>query len=433
MKSPGTPLDAVGSFWPANRPDRRLAGRLTFDPHDGGRLEVVGSFHDQREVIADARAQADGSVRVGLPALLGLDAPAIQIFGDTAEGAVTLNECLGALGSYHVPWVLAGAHVPESDREFQTADFGMPQFAAWSGTTGLDASLTFRSDSQEVEEVQITYRPVPKATVDLPHGQLVLHLPYKVRGDHRVESSIEQACALGIRFAKPSSIVDIFHAHHAVEALMSIAIAAPMRVSETRVTTAGGHSLQVHARGVGAGSHVSHPARVRTEDMLFTYAQLGELSGIGRWLTVAKKFWPAIAALMARWDAPDLYLELQFFSMITAAEAFERVRLDKQDVNLKRALRKLAEVAGPPFQAMIGDIDGWATRVVRTRNEHVVHRGRSGDPHGELLYWHTCALYVLVVLCLLRECGVPEEHLPTPETRPWMATVARRLAAIATA
>ena len=77
---------------------------------------------------------------------------------------------------------------------------------------------------------------------------------------------------------------------------------------------------------------------------------------------------------------------------------------------------------------MIGDIDSWATLVVRTRNEHVVHRGRNGDPHGELLYWLTCALYVLIVLCLLRECGVPKEHLPTPESRPWMATIARRLA-----
>ena len=429
MNASQAPLDAVGSFWPANRPDRRLAGRLTFDPHDGGRLKLVGSFHDQREVIAKAAARADGTVSGGLSELLGLDAPAIQVFGETTEGAVTLNDCLGALDSYHVHWVLSGAHVPESDQRFPTADFSVPEFAAWSGKTGLGISPVFQEDSRQVKEIQIRYRPVPKAAVDLPQGQLVLHVPWRVQGDHRVETSVEQGCDLEICFAEPTSIGDVLQVHHALEALMSIAVAAPMRVGETRVTTTSRHSLQVHARRVGAGSHSDRPSRIRRGEILFTYSQLGELNGVGRWLTMSKKFWPAIAALMARWDAPDLHPELRFFSMVTAAEAYERVRLNQQNVNLKRALKKLAEKAGPPFQSTVGDVNGWATRVVRTRTEHVVHRGLRGDPHGELLYWLTEALYVLVVLCLLRECGVPEERLPTPESRPWMATISRRLAA----
>ena len=44
---------------------------------------------------------------------------------------------------------------------------------------------------------------------------------------------------------------------------------------------------------------------------------------------MSKTFRPVIAALMSRWYAPDLYDELQFFSMVTAAEAFERLRLQK--------------------------------------------------------------------------------------------------------
>ena len=64
-----------------------------------------------------------------------------------------------------------------------------------------------------------------------------------------------------------------------------------------------------------------------------------------------------VAALTSRWYAPDLYDELQFFSMVTAAEAFERIRLRKQDVNFKRALQTLAGLAGPPFQSV-----GWRRR-----------------------------------------------------------------------
>ena len=134
-----------------------------------------------------------------------------------------------------------------------------------------------------------------------------------------------------------------------------------------------------------------------------------------------------VAALTTRWYAPELYDELQFFSMATAAEAFERIRQRKQRTPLRRALRTLASLAGPPFQALVGDVDGWAKRVVRTRNEHVVHRGLCGDPDGESLYWLTGSVYALVVLCLLRECNVPEENMPSPERCPWMATVARKL------
>ena len=161
--------------------------------------------------------------------------------------------------------------------------------------------------------------------------------------------------------------------------------------------------------------------------MLFTYADLGGLDGIGRWLTKSKEFWPVVAALTSRWYAPELYDELQFFSMVTAAEAFERIRLQEQDVKFKPALKRLVALAGTPFQSMVEDVDSWATRVVRTRNEHVVHRGLRGDPDGESLYWLTGSVYVLVVLCLLRECEVQEENLPTPQRCPWMATVARKL------
>ena len=340
MTSRPTALDAVGSFWPADRPDRRLPGRLTLNPSDGGRLKVVGSFHDQNEVIAKTPRDPNGVVSVGLATLLGLDGPPIQIFGDTAEGGVTLNQCLGELGTYHVPWVLSGAHVADAEPEFQTAEYYIPEFAWWSGKSGLDSSLITRDDSRRVEEIRIIYTPVAEAAVDLPHGQLVLRLPYRLRGDHVVESSIEQASALTIRFGEPSSIADVLQTHHALQALMSIAIAAPIRVSETRVETANEGWLHVHARGVGAGSHADDTATADAGDVLFTYTQLGELHGVGRWLTMSRKFWPAIASLMSRWYARHLYDELQFFSMVTAAEAFERIRLNEQEVKLKPALKK---------------------------------------------------------------------------------------------
>lgn len=425
MDSSRTTLDAIGSFWPAAHPEKRLPGRLTFDPSDGGRLEVVGSFHDLKDVIAKARKEADGSM--GLSELLGLDSPAVRIGGDTTDGPVTLDQCLGAQATYHVPLVLSGAHLSNSEPlRFHAAQFSIPHLIGWSGTSGLRSSLVVRDDPRRTEEIRIIYRPVPKAIVDIRDGQLALHYPYHFRGDHVVESSIEQTCTMELRFTDPGCLVDVLGVHHALQALVSIAVGAPVRVTRTRVQANGGPWLDVHARGVGAGSD-TRSVSLRRDEMLFTYANLGGLDGIGRWLKVAKTFWPAIAALTSRLDSRDVFDELQFFNMVTAAEAFERIRQGKQDLNFKRALRTLAALAGPSFQSVVGDVDGWATRVVRTRNDHVVHRGLCGDPDGESLYWLTGSVYVLVVLCLLRTCEVPEENLPNRESCPWMATVARKL------
>ena len=441
VKSPSTPLDTIGAFWPAARSEVRLPGRLTFDPSDGGRLEVVGSFRDPREVLANTPRDPDGSVTVGLSRLFGHDDPPMRILGDTKDGPVTLHDCLATHsqvngrtthGTYHVPLVLAGIHIP--DREpllFNEAEFTIPRFARWSRTSGLGASVIVRKDSWHVEKIRITYTRLPEATVGLPNGRLSLYLPYRLYGDHISESAIEQTCTLNLQFTAPCGLVGVLEAHHALEALLSIAVNAAVHVAETRVQAKAEPWLRLHRRGIGAGAHAGEVPRSRAHDVLFTYSELGGLSGLARWLTMSAKFWPAIAPLLSRWYAPDLYDELQFFNMVSAAEAFYRIRRrTRRRVPLERMLKALAKVAGTPFQSMVGDVDTWAQQVALIRHQYIVHRVPGVDADGERLYWLTASLYILVVLCLLRECVVPEENLPKPESATWMATIARRLAAI---
>ena len=286
--SPRAALDAVGSFWPAAHPKKRLPGRLTFDPRDGGRLEVVGAFHDPKDVIAKARAEAGEAVSVGLSELLGLDSPAIRIIGDTADGPVTLDQCLGELGTYHVPLVLAGAHVLDSQPlRFQAADFRIRHFVRWSGTSGLRPSLVVQDDPRRIEEVRIVHTPVPDTTVDVPHGQLVLHLPYTFRGDHVAESVVEQACTLELRFADPGCVLLTFfkltmRCGRSCRLLLRLRCASPKPAFSSPV----GSWLQIHAQGCWGRFRLlvrcPHPD---PGQMLFTYADLGGLDGIGRWLT----------------------------------------------------------------------------------------------------------------------------------------------------
>ena len=421
-------MDVIGTFWPAACPDKRVPGRLTFDPRDGGKLDLCGAFHDPKEVIATARAQQQGPISVGLSELLGLGSPPIRILGDTTDGPVTLDQCLGNLSSYHVPLVFRGAHFLDNEPLlFQAAQFDIPHLARWIGQSGLSDCVQLRQDSNQVEQIRIIYKPVADTIVDTQSGHLRLAFRYRQHGDRINELTIKQYCTLELRFADHGSVDDFFEAHGALQALIAIGVAAPVRVTDARVLTVAGHWVQVLADSGRISSQPGEMPRIRPFDMLFTYDGLGGLSGIGRWLTMAKKFRPVTGILMSRWYESDLYVELQFFSMVTAAETFARIRRQEQNFKFKTALETLTGHAGAPFQSVVDDVDSWAKCVVRTRDNHVVHRGLQGDADGESLYWLTASVYILVVLCLLRECEVPEENLPNPETSRWMATVARKL------
>ena len=421
-------MDIIGSFWTADRPDRRVAGRLTFDHRDGRRLELCGAFHDPKEVISNAPAQQEGHASVGISELLGLDSPPIRILGDTAVGPVTLERCLGTLSTYHVPLVFRGAHFRDDESlKFKAAKFSILHIEQWIGKSGLDASVRLRKGSNQVEQLSIICTPVEDIIAKTPSGQIRLSFGYQLRGDDIVESAIKQKCTLELQFSDSSSIEKVFEAHDALQALIAIGVAAPVRVTEARVLTDNGSWIQVQAYNGGIKDNRDDVCSIRPFDMLFTYNRLGGLTGVGDWLAMSNKFWPVIGMLMSRWYTPDMYGDFQFFGTVTAAETFARIKLQKQSFKFNKELERLAINAGAPFRSVVGDIPSWVKLVVRTRNNHVVHRGKHGNPDGESLYWLSCSLYILVVLCLLRECRVPEKNLPNRETSRWIATVARKL------
>ena len=79
-----------------------------------------------------------------------------------------------------------------------------------------------------------------------------------------------------------------------------------------------------------------------------------------------------------------------------------------------QVLRPLIEAAGAPFELHIGDFKAWVTKVAEVRNNQ-------GVAHYQGLYnaratEHSITpinreLYLLLVCCLLRDCGFTDEML----------------------
>ena len=434
-----TDLDLLGSFWPAGQPDNRLPGRLTFDVRKGPVLALCGSFHDPGCVVEQARARQTGTVSVGLSEMLGSGSPPIRILGDTTQGPVSLDQCLvgrsslsfGSSGSstaeYHALQVFEGAHFDDhTPLQFDAITFRLGHLAQWIAKSGLRIDPT--PDPNAMDHIRITVPPPERYVVSTDFGELVLACRYIPRGNGIVGVGIDRDCSLELQVPEGRPLDQIVEVAAAVQDLVTIGVAAPSRVSGIWLShSSTQRPIRLWTKWLGNDVDAGESRAIHPAEMLFTYGVIGGLEGVDRWLTVWKKFSLCVGTLTSRWYSPQIGYS-DFFSTVTAAETFERIRRNKQIVKLNDGLRELICAVGKPFRDLVADVNRWVNRIVQTRDNYVVHPGLRGDPDGEDLYWKTELVYTLVVLRLLRECGLQEAALPNRDNSEPMRRLAGRLA-----
>ena len=115
--------------------------------------------------------------------------------------------------------------------------------------------------------------------------------------------------------------------------------------------------------------------------------------------------------LVHHWYTPTLYLEQRYFHAVVAVEMLIRIRRNNQNVNLAQALGDLVQEMKSLFEPLVEDPEKWTREVVQSRANYVVHPGLKGSTDWHRLSLLSDSIYVLVVLTLLRECGVSMESL----------------------
>ena len=405
-------LETDGLFWLTNKPENKIAGRLTFSPIDGAELKLIGSLY---EVNAIDNSQISS----------------LRICGMTEDAIVTLDGCLRtkktvkfpgiAVERYHVPIVLLGAYFDEGEElEFNSVYLKLHHLDYWVAKNATFVEHVSHQDGGESGKITIIHRPPGKTVVSIDIGELILSFPYTLNEKLFSETSILQSCTLGIRFTSPCALKEAIEVCNALKNLVTIGADAPAFFREITLTHSdicrklpSGKVVNEPVRLCGQfiGGDVQRQARtIIPQNMLFTFEDIGGLDGVSKWLTIARKYRIVIDSLLSHSYSPWTYVDTQFFNSITAAEALIRIRLSKQIFNFDAELKRLAGEAGATFVQLVGNVNEWTNEVIRTRINNVVHRGlhETERPRLSLL---ADSLYFVVVLCLLRECGVREETL----------------------
>ena len=406
------PLDVDGLFWLVDKSDDKVAGRLRFDPTEGARLGLIGKFKDFVPSGHNPPVRMNAIAGGRFFTLEDCHFAGLRVeYAGGGQTGLTRHE-------YQSDLLLAGLHWKDHEPlQFKNVLLHLRYLEQWINQLNtLPSGYEARSRNRPL--IVAAFDELErKAVVAGAFGELGLTYGRATSGDRFLETMIQQNFFFDLRMTASCSLDEVLNSCRSLQdmvtlgcdfpsAVTDMAMEHPQQTSDKLVT----EKLPIKPYMRAIGNYAGGPrGGVHPSKMLFTLSDLGGIEGIAKWLEVASRYRIAVGALVGNLYAPSPYSEIRFFNACTAAEAFRRIQLGKQQLNLAQELPILAQQAGDAFKDLVGDVDNWAKRVIQTRTNIVVHRGLRHGADGYDVIWLADSLHLLVVLCLLEECGVQKK------------------------
>ncbi|MEV1116133.1 HEPN domain-containing protein [Actinosynnema sp. NPDC049800] len=406
-------LEVHGEFWLPGAEDKKVPGILTFSSAEGGSLKLIGSFTEENLFFEKARTR-DYS----------------RILGEDDKNRYTLDGCLrvderqtwgrGGRQGFSVGQVVKDAWFDKDQAiEAEMVDVEIDYLLTWTKISGITNQWTTENEhGGKVIERRIVGVLHEPQTVELSFGKLELrHVVRPPVGDITAMHMSQNVFA---RFncGRRRLLSDVIDYASDLQDLVSIAT--------QRSAAFGGILLHQEAwnRPTANGGMVERPARLysqwrvkpeeervprRRDDFLFTFAELGGIEGVGRWMVVAEKYRELLSRMMMTRYAKDTIVQDIVISRMATLEGFDRQRFGGSQTKLLTRLKRLAGHAGAPFEQLVGadNVTVWCTKAKDYRDDIAHHLARYPGVKAAEMHYVGQAAYWLFVLCLLREAEAP--------------------------
>ena len=455
------PFVSRGHFWLPSQPQQEVAGTLSFDPVTGASLNLIGGLSEF----------PSEDVEEGTRRILG-----------SADGHdVTLERCIrtnerwtspGPVETWRPEYILHGV-LADTDEAlaFERVTLELDGLARWASRSG-----THREDLiEEGTVVGVTYshRRVPSEGAVLPGGEHVeVSFGWSTSGRVQADVTLHQHCNLGITWPVGQTLGVVLADVKAYTDLLTMATSQAPSARTIRlhqVAHAIRSPIEYFASAVGARSPSDRPAE--NIEMLFTFDDIGGPASLAHWLTVARRFRRVLGGMTSIRYMPGMYVENRFLNLVHGAESFHRYRFPgpviphelfepirkkmiavvpksmrevvaprlkyANEPFLGRRLAELVDLAGPSGRQAVGEGVAWGRVVSGVRNKLTHSEERPSPPGGESIladsisggdvHFLTESIYIVLVLCLISECGAPEEALQRCLRAPSVEFVVSRL------
>lgn len=395
-----TDLDLLAYWWLPEHPDRRVPGRLAWDPDSGGDLQLMGELREPE--ILDNHLP-DGGVQKyrARPNELDRRYPVIHGSHVTASGreeAYTLLHSLSLNGvGFHgldefpehitAGAVLHGAwYADPAEVEADRAIFDLRHLSAWVDTKGLKTRFSALEGNPDGPYAIIEGRQ--RTAYATTHTGAVVEFRHQLEhtGDHDHASGIQQSWRLVISIEPMGELERFTDIATDIRALVTIATGRTADIDRAVLHHPSLHKHRLDGTPVPAFrdditylSRWAHRGKdtepVRRHELFFSLAEFGGPDGIQRWLQTSLMYRTEIRRVMATRYTDTMYLEDRIMNTCAALERFDKQRRGPQTPKVRRnntlvdpafvdRIQACIDYAGSEFKELIvEDPSTWAERV----------------------------------------------------------------------
>jgi hypothetical protein len=442
-----------GLFWDCEKPENKVAGQVRFNPLDGIRLKLFGTF---TELSSDFTSMTPVVRRIhGIANRAFMTLVGCQSVGIKTEMPGITRE------QYNVRYILSGAHfASDDDLKFDEVSVAFDQLPQWVRRTGF--TIKFETPTPalaNVSKIDAEYTVQPEEVEIVDDLELKLVFTWSTGGDGITRFELGQETHLCLKYPEMREFNEILTDTNGFQDLITLAVDAPTVPTEMTLWRSGldreitpgnpiPQPIQLYIRN--AAENVRSETPQQPINMFFLLDQIGGLKAVGRWIDVSRTYRIVLGSLLTIRYSAGLYAENRYQNVISAAETFHRLRFPNyvQDPKLYKSYRRklvnvvkiavgrnasnwlqnqlafsneprlrqrletMASYVGDGFSAIVGGAEAWAATVVRVRNRLTHHDSSSRvRPTPEDLYFLSDSIYLLVAMCLLKESQVPDETL----------------------
>lgn len=437
-------IDVVGKWWLPEAPDRKISGRLTFDPEKGGELTLGGVLRTMLET-AEPIKDKEGNVVGGAVTADSLEKAGTydRIVGEADESAFTLEDCFqirrtgmllgeqGGTQTLFVNQILQGASFePGEAISGHQLIAHLDHFKYWPLRTGIVEEQIFRdSDSASSSDPFVTLhmqRVEPLTFKDDDGTEFGIHQEFRVTGDRVASRSLTQNFVLTIGVTEAQPIEDLLRQLRVVQDFASIGL---NRSASTRhivlkhpdcFRTYGKENerkdfvpIQFRARFVDySGPPPERP--LRDHDMLFSLDAAGGMEGVERWTATGTEYGSIVNRVVSAKYSRTMFVSDRLLNIAAALEAFDRTRTGTKGSKFRTRMMRNCDLAGDLFTDLVQDHGAWVL-ALKTQRNSVAHHLELPTVEITTQQQHLMSesAYMLFAICMLRTAGIQEEVFET--------------------
>ena len=237
---------------------------------------------------------------------------------------------------------------------------------------------------------------VEPRTLPIPQGTLRVTQSVGVTGDGVTSRTLTQNAGFHLKFDNPLPLDEVVDLASDLQDLVSIGTDSAAAFERFWLW----HPDFFRQRD--DGEHVPLPVEYLAEwharpgerkqppsdyDMPFTFTELGGLDGVVKWLDVAAKYRTMLGAVMNTGYGRPMFVNDRLLERLAALEGYHRVRTGMEAPGLQLRLSDLTDLAGLPFEQLVGDVAAWRRRASAERNNIAHHKGRPARQSSAHMYF----------------------------------------------